>query len=80
MCLRCGRTTRPYQGWPTGELPPGDYGIAPRSKPPNYGSAPRGGFFSIVFATGRDYYLEEGPPDYGRAIGGNILTPLRRVV
>ena len=37
-----------------------------------------GGFFSI-FATGRDYVLEEGPPDYGRAIGGNILTPLRRV-
>ena len=29
--------------------------------------------------TGRDYVLEEGPPDYGRAIGGNILTLLRRV-
>jgi hypothetical protein len=40
---------------------------------------PRGGFFSIFFAKGRDYVLEEGPPDYGRAIGGNILTPLRRV-
>jgi hypothetical protein len=80
MCLRCGRTTRPYQGWSTGAFPPGDYGIVPRSKPPNYGSAPRGGFFSSFFATGKDYVLEEGPPDYGRAIGGNILTPLRRVV
>jgi hypothetical protein len=79
MCLRCGRTTRAYQGWPTGEFPPADYGLPPRSKPTNYGTAPRGGFFSIFFATGRDYVLEEGPPDYGRAIGGNILTPLRRV-
>jgi hypothetical protein len=78
MCLRCGRTTRPYQGWPTGEIPPGDYGLAPRSKPPSYGTAPRGGLFGIG-AVGRDYYLEEGPPDYGRAIGGNILTRLRRV-
>ena len=65
MCLRCGRTTRPYDRWPTGEFPPADYGLPPRSKPPHYG---------------RDYYLEEGPPDYGRAIGGNILTLLRRVV
>ena len=39
----------------------------------------RGGFFGIIGATGRDYVLEEGPPDYGRAIGGNILIPLRRV-
>jgi len=45
----------------------------------HYGTAPRGGFFGIG-AVGRDYYLEEGPPDYGRAIGGNILTLLRRVV
>ena len=44
-----------------------------------FGTAPRGGFFGIFGATGRDYVLEEGPPDYGRAIGGNILTPLRRV-
>jgi hypothetical protein len=60
-------------------VPPADYGLPPRSKPPHYGTAPRGGFFGIG-AVGRDYYLEEGPPDYGRAIGGNILTLLRRVV
>ena len=79
MCLRCGRTTRPYDRWPTGEFPPADYGLPPRSKPPHYGTAPWGGFFGIG-AVGRDYHLEEGPPDYGRAIGGNILTLLRRVV
>ena len=78
MCYRCGRTTYPYQKWPTGEFPPADYGGPPRSRPPSYGSAPRGGFFGL-FAKGRDYVLEEGPPDLGRAIGGNILTPLQRV-
>jgi hypothetical protein len=62
-----------------GTLPPVDCGLVPRSKPPRYGTAPRGGLFGIG-AVGRDYYLEEGPPDYGRAVGGNILTPLRRVV
>ena len=79
MCLRCGRTTMPYERWPTGAFPPADYGLPPRSRPPQLGTAPRGGLFGIG-AVGRDYYLEEGPPDYGRAIGGNILTPLRRVV
>ena len=78
MCLRCGRTTRPFERWPTGDFPPADYGLVPRGKPPRYGSAPRGGLFGIG-AVGRDFYLEEGPPDYGRAIGGNILTLLRRV-
>ena len=79
MCLRCGWTTRPFERWPAGTLPPADCGLVPRSKPPRYGTAPRGGLFGIG-AIGRDYYLEEGPPDYGRAVGGNILTPLRRVV
>ena len=78
MCLRCGRTTCPFERWPAGTLPPADYGLVPRSKPPRYGTAPRGGL-SGIGAVGRDY-LEEGPPDYGRAVGGNILTPLRRVV
>jgi len=79
MCLRCGRTTCPFERWPAGTLPPADCGLVPRSKPPRYGTAPRGGLFGIG-AVGRDYYLEEGPPDYGRAVGGNIPTPLRRVV
>ena len=68
----------PYERWPAGAFPPADYGLPPRSKPPQYGTAPRGGIFGIG-AVGRDYYLDEGPPDYGRAVGGNVLTPLRRV-
>ena len=79
MCLRCGVTTRPYERWPAGEPPPADYGLSPSSRPPNYGTAPRGGFFSTLFGKGRNYVLEEGPPDYGRSIGSNILSSLRRV-